>query len=195
MDEKFTWTCDVDGGDFGGRVNDHKGIKEGVPRILEAFSQAQVKALFFISTEIMEEFPKIAEEIKGHGHIIGSHGHQHVVYKEPWRSQKDRELSEKILAPYKSLSQEPLPYRAPKFHFKDSKHIYSDRKGHVGLLKHMWLKTKIPADPIFYLHPFDIVGGNNPPNLFCRLWYSKPTKALQLLEKLIQRYPGTQRLL
>lgn len=171
MDEKFTWTVDVEA-DEGGRINEHKGIEVGIPRILQAFRQAQVKAIFFISTEVMGPFPKIAQQIKEAGHDIGSHGHFHVVYKEPWRSQKDRELSEELLAPYKSVPQEIIQYRAPKFNFKVSGHLYSDRTGHVGLLKHMWLKTRIPKDPIFYLHPFDIVKGNNPPNLFCMCPYS-----------------------
>ena len=193
MDEKFRWTCDVEG-NFGGRVNEYTGITEGIPRILQAFRQERVKALFFISTEVMEPFPKIVQEIKESGHRIGSHGHYHVIYKEVWRSEADRRISERLLAPYKSVPQETIQYRAPKFNFKVSGHLYSDRKGHVGLLKHMWLKTKIPADPIFYLHPFDIVGGGNHPNLFCKLWYSKPEKALFLLKNLLQKYPGSQRL-
>ena len=191
--DTYTWTIDAES-DFGGRTNETTGITKGLPRIFEAFRKEKVKALFFVSTELLEYTPSIVQKILSEGHEIGSHGHFHTIYKEDFRKEADRKLSLELLATHQSLSKESIQYRAPKFNFKVSGQLYSDRNGHVGLLKHMWLKTPILADPIFYLHPFDIVGGNNPPNLFCRLWYSKPDKALQLFKNLLQKYPGSQRL-
>ena len=187
MDEKFTWTVDVDGGgDYGGRINEYKGIQEGLPRIIQAFKRQSIRGLFFVSTELTTDYPRLIKELRNLGHEVGSHGHFHTVFKESFRRQADKDLSLQYVG-------KEARYRAPKFsHITED--IYSNPKGHVGLLKHMWLKTPIPTDPIFYLHPFDIVESTNPPNLFCRLWYSKPNKALLLLEKLIRLYPGSQRL-
>ena len=194
MDTPYTWTVDVDGGDWGGRTNEYKGIEEGMPLILDLFEKYNVKAIFFVSTELLTEYPTLLQGIRNYGHEIGSHGHFHTSYKEKWRSEADRNLSISLIAKDQSIPKESIRYRAPKFNFEVGGELYSDRKGHVGLLKHMWLNTKIPGNPIFYLHPFDIVGGNNPPNLFCRLWYSKPNKALQLLNNMLQKYTGSQRL-
>jgi len=185
VDEKFTWTVDVEK-DWGGRTNEHRGIKEGLPKIIRAFEKRSIRGLFFISTELTTDYPRLIESIRGLGHEVGSHGHFHTVFKESFRRQADKDLSLQYVG-------KEARYRAPKFNYI-TQDIYSNPKGHVGLLKHMWFKTKIPNDPIFYLHPFDIVGGTNPTNLFCKLWYSKPNKALLLLETLIQQYPGTQRL-
>ena len=193
MDKKFTWTVDVES-DWGGRVNEYRGIEEGIPKIIQLFTKYNIKALFFVSTEVCKEYPDLLKGIRDYGHEVGSHGHFHTIYKEDWRKESDRQLSIKLIANNQSIPKESIRYRAPKFNFKVSGQLYSDRTGHIGLLKHMWLGTKIPTDPIFYLHPFDVVKGNNPPNLFCSLWYSKPNKALQLLDKLIQQYPGEQRL-
>ena len=185
MDEKFTWTVDVEA-DWGGRVNEYKGIEEGLPKIIQAFKRESTRVLFFISTEITKDYPGLIEGLRSLGHKVGSHGHFHTKFKESFRRQADKDLSLQYVG-------KEAYYRAPKFsHITED--IYSNPKGHVGLLKHMWLKTRIPPDPIFYLHPFDIVGGDNPPNLFCRLWYSRPEKALLLLKYLLQKYPGSQRL-
>ena len=182
----FRYTVDVES-DWGGRTDEHKGIEEGLPKIIETFKKYNIQGLFFISTELSSDYPyRLIEDLRLLGHEVGSHGHFHTRFKEGFRRQADKDLSLQYVG-------KEAHYRAPKFsHITED--IYSNPKGHVGLLKHMWLKTPIPPDPIFYLHPFDIVGGDNPHNLFCRMWYSKPEKALLLLKKLLEKYPGETRL-
>ena len=191
MEKKFTWTIDCEF-DEGGRTNGTDGLDKGMPLIYKALRQYNVKGLFFINTEVLEERPGIAQDILNEGHEIACHGHFHVCFKEPWRQNQNMLISKTILENY---SDQPyFSYRAPKFSYTFSSQRYSDPANHVSLLKHMWLKQKINKDSIFYLHPFDIVGGKNPPNLFCKTWYSKPRKAYETFINLLKRYPGDMRL-
>mgnify|MGYP001600512765 CR=1 FL=1 len=191
MDKKFTWTVDVDGGDFGGRTNGTLGIRYGIPKILEVFKQHKIKGLFFISTELLREHRTIIKSIKEAGHELGSHGHFHVVWKDKWRAEEDRVISNTLLSAITGTTDNY--YRAPKFSYLCND-TYSDSKNHLSLLKHMWFNQKIPKEPIFYLHPFDIIKDKFPPNLFCELWYSRPAGALQTLKLLLSFYPGDHRL-
>ena len=181
MDESsYQWTVDVET-DWGGRTKGTTGIDEGMPFILDCFLKYKISGLFFISTELLNFHTDVTEQIKFFGHEIGSHGHYHVHFKEKFRAEMDKDLSLEILG-------NPKHYRSPKFKLLDSGK-YSNPSGHVGLLKHLWLKTRIPENPIFYLHPFDLVGGKNPPNLFCRYWYSNPNDSRKLFLNLLEKYP------
>lgn len=171
--------------DWGGRTNETRGIRLGVPIILSLFKATHIKATFFISTEILQMEKESIKAIKEEGHEIGSHGHFHIPLDD-WRGEQDKRISENFLLRYTGSAN--IPYRAPKFHHCVDSGIYSNPVNHVGLLKTMWFGQKIKDNSILYLHPFDIVGGNNPPNLFCGLWYSRPKLALKTLEKLVYAY-------
>ena len=126
--------------------------------------------------------------IKDKGHEIGSHGHFHFIYKDPWRAKQDREISMAVLDKYK-----PIHYRAPKFSYDDGG-AYANPNNHIGLLKSLWTGLRPRQDAIYYLHPFDLVESKNPPNLFCRMWYSRSKDARRHFANLVQQYPGKVRL-
>lgn len=186
----YTWTVDVDGGDFGGRTNTQIGLLQGLPRILRLFKDRNIKGLFFISTELLPQFRREIRSIGDAGHEIASHGHFHVVYRD-WRWKEDKRISELMLLP---IANGKVEYRAPKFSNGRDSGLYSKPDRHVGLLRRVWLRTYIPINPIFYVHPFDVVKGERPPNLFCRFWYSNPERAYEVLGNLTRLYPGIHRL-
>ena len=191
MDKTFTWTIDCEH-DFGGKTSKARGITEGLPRLIETFRDRNIKALLFISTELLNTHRKLFESIRGEGHEIGSHGHFHTKYKEEWRKEEDRKLSISTLQ--QSFLNENVRYRAPWFSHEVSGELYSNRKSHVSVLKTAWFQKMIPANPIFYIHPFDIVEGKNPPNLFCKILYSRPKKVWDCFSRLTIQYPGRMRL-
>lgn len=180
MDKKYQWTVDVEK-NFGGRTNGTSGIEIGLPKIIQAFNQAKVTGLFFVSTELEDSYPGLIASIRIQGHKVGSHGHFHTVFKEGFRRQANKDLSLKYFG-------KDVPFRAPKFsHITED--IYSNPKGHVSLLKQTWFGLKLPPDPIFYLHPFDIVETDEKaPNLFCKLWYSQPRFAYATFIDLLKCY-------
>lgn len=190
MPEKtFRFTVDVEK-DWGGRSQAEVGIEYGIPKILDAFRAYKVKGLFFISTETLKTSKRMVRTIVEYGHDIGSHGHFHMKFKEPWRAEQDLEISKSLLEIYRHSRQKgPLPYRAPKFYYLVQGERYSDPAGHVSLLKYMWLKTPIKDDSIIYLHPFDIVETAEPaPDLFCMAWYSKPDTAYDTFISMLKKY-------
>ena len=190
MAEKtFTHTIDVEN-DFGGRVQKTDGLDKGLPLIYKALKQKKVRALFFISTEIMETRYAVVQDILNEGHAIGAHGHFHHCFKEPWRQMQNMKLGESLLSEF----QEHPHYRWPKFSYSHPGHLYSYPENHVSLLKYTWFGAKISKEPIFYLHPFDVVESPNAPNLFCKILYSKPRAVYENFIDLLGRYPGSHRL-
>ena len=180
--------------DWGGRVNKVTGIKLGLPIILKIFRLHNIKAIFFISTEVLKHGDSFIKDILLEGHEIGSHGHFHIRFKDRFRCVEDRYASEAILKKYLPLPNVPFRYRAPRFNREDSRDFYSCRKSHVSILKHSWIGGKIPNDAIFYIHPFDIVGGSNAPNLLSKMLYSRPKRVYDDFVKLVNFYPGNERL-
>jgi len=189
--KNYTWTVDVEL-DQGGRVDSTQGLDKGLPLILKVFREANVKALFFINTEIMEFRPGVIQDIINEGHEIGLHGHFHTCYKEPWRAYQNMNIARTLLQGL--MNQDFFYMRAPKFSYIFPDQVYSDPRNHVSVMKHSWFGGEIKRDPIFYLHPFDIVGGDNPPNLFCRIWYAKPRMAYESFLNLLKFYPGNRAL-
>ena len=198
-EETYTITIDVET-DWGGRSGENRASLEGLDIILRWLKFYNIKALFFISTETMEDFSddklagiKFLDRIKKDGHAIGSHGHFHIQYDSFQRILEDKRLSESILSAYNIDS---FAFRAPKFN-KISRHLslpYSNPSNHISLLKMLWLGHKLKPTSILYLHPFDLIGGKEPPNLFCKLWYSRPKKALLLFESVLKNYKGVNKL-
>lgn len=192
MAEKtYTWTVDVEF-DAGGRTDGTLGIDKGLPIIFKLLKERNIKGLFFVSTEVMDKRLSVVEEILQEGHEVGNHGHFHIPFKEPWRQIQSKNIADNILRNY--TNKDFHEFRAPKFSYQIHGHRYSNPEGHVGLLKYTWFGGKITAHDIFYLHPFDIVEGEKAPNLFCKLWYAHPGRALENLIVLLNRYPGSNRL-
>lgn len=184
MDKTFTWTVDTET-DWGGRTSGIQGLTDGLPRILETFRAFKVKALFFVSSELALENRGAITRIIEHGHEIGSHGHFHIRYKDKWRSKQDKDISERLLSIF---NQKKMEYRAPWFNYETDS-LYSKRPHHVSILKQTWFGGRLPENPIFYIHPFDIVKGVNPPNLFTRLLYGKPDAVFDTFKRLVRLYP------
>jgi len=185
MAEKILITCDVET-DFGGRTNGTDGLDKGIPLILKTLEEFKKKCLFFINTEIMDSRPGVIQDIINAGHEIGCHGHFHTCFKESWRAYQNMMICQEFLKGYSNQSR--FEWRAPKFHQSFYGHEYSFRDNHVGLLKSIWLKTPYKSNSILYFHPFDIVEtSSRPPNLFCKLWYSKPKKAYETFRRILSQ--------
>lgn len=187
MDEKFKrFTVDVDGGDWGGRSPNTLGLKYGLPAILKLLKLHDIKGLFFVSTELLRQHKDEIRNILKEGHELGSHGHFHVVYNNETRAKEDYEISKSLLM---TITGKEYPhYRAPHFSF-DNGDVYSNPKNHVSLLKYTWGLQSIPKEPIFYMHPFDIVDDHqDAPNLFCKILYSRPKAVYRNFVKFLERY-------
>lgn len=192
----YRWTVDVEY-DWGGRRRNYGALVECLPFILDLFKRNGIKALFFISTELLMKDPYYSpltamdlKKIIDDGHQIGSHGHRHKDWKHSNAAYADCGGSMAILYDICGIKPQDCEYRAPKFSSL-SRSIYSNPKNHVSLLKHLWFGQKIKPETIIYLHPFDLYKWNEldrPPNIFCRFWYSRHKEARKLLSTLVNRY-------
>lgn len=183
-------TCDVET-DWGGRTHTVQGLKEGLPFILELFRSHNIKALFFVNTELLRYHHRDIASIKEKGHAIGNHGHFHHIFDSLDRQHQNKEIGEQLLRAYSLVPAGPIPFRAPKFSLRIND-VYS-RKGiwgeveHTGLIRHLYGMDKLSDNRILYFHPFDIIKPNTPaPNLFCKLWYSQHDRAKALLTKIVR---------
>ena len=186
MDKKTTLiTVDTEL-DFGGRTSDTDGLDKGIPLILKTLDEFHIKGLFFINTEIMDSRPGVIQDIINAGHEIGCHGHFHTCFKEPWRQYQNMKICQEFLGGYSN--QDYWHWRAPKFSMSFPSQEYSTSDNHIGLLKSMWFKKPYKSNNILYFHPFDIVETDKPaPNLFCKLWYSRPKEAYELLRRILEK--------
>lgn len=181
--ETFRVTVDVET-DFGGRINTIQGLEEGLPIILETLRAYKIRGLFFVSTELLKHYAGFIRNIKDHGHEIGSHGHFHWVFKSHERQSQNLDISRQLLTAY-GIKVGQMEYRMPKFSYPNAG-TYATRNNHYGLLRSMWGFDRYHPNWIMYLHPFDLVKPKTKaPNLFSKLWYSRPEDAKQLFTKLI----------
>lgn len=192
----YRWTVDVEF-DWGGRRGDYSALIEGLPTILSEFKKRSIKAIFFISIELLEKDPYYSalddsdiRNILNQGHEIGSHGYHHKKMNS-YDREVDMAVSLSYLYDHYNIKPKECHYRGPKFSGPQGS-VYANPKNHVSLLKHMWLRQKIKTNTIIYLHPFDVYKWNEldrPPNLFCKLWYSRPKRAYDTFINLLNRYP------
>jgi hypothetical protein len=174
------WTVDVEK-DWGGRADSFQGIEDGLPKILETFKLFHIRATFFISTELTNTMlSDIIKLVKSFGHEVGFHGNHHEV-------RDDNRILDYLLAKQKFLLNgiDTNLFRGPRFKLRTSC-SYSNPKNHVSVLKYSWGLQRVPRDPIFYIHPFDItVPKTKAPNLFCQIVYSRPDRVYENFIKLI----------
>ena len=192
LEKTYQFTCDVES-DWGGRTDGVTGIDIGMPLIFKLFREHDIKGLFFVSGEVLEKRPGLIRDIVNEGHEIGNHGYFHTCFKEPWRAHMNMRVN-KVLLQMNCQEQTRFEVRAPKFSTEFEGHRYSDPRGHISLLKQTWFGGELAGDEIFYLHPFDIVGGKGAPNMFSRIWYAHPKRAYETLINLVTRHPGRVRL-
>ncbi len=87
--------------------------EEIVPKMLDALTQENVKATFFVTGRFAEKFPDLVEQIYQAGHEIGNHGykHPHPDQLSVAQNQKDIVQAEKILE--KITEEKPTLYAPP----------------------------------------------------------------------------------
>ena len=90
-------------------------VEKNISRILELFSESNVKATFFTLGWIADRYPMAIKEIFDAGHEIASHGyaHERIVHQNPRQFFDDVSRSKKILEDL--TGQSVLGYRAPSY--------------------------------------------------------------------------------
>jgi peptidoglycan/xylan/chitin deacetylase (PgdA/CDA1 family) len=99
-------------------LNTHRGITEGMDRVLSLFASKSVKATFFVTAQIAVEYPEMIQELIASGHELGSHGLTHMAFDTMDCRTAEREIrhSMEILSRFAPIDS----FRAPYLRFPDA---------------------------------------------------------------------------
>lgn len=91
------------------QYSEKENPEESILKIIKIFKKHNLKATFFVTGNLIENFPKIIELLKGHE--IASHGMNHIILNN---SNLEKEIlgSKKFM---ESVGCEVLGFRAPQF--------------------------------------------------------------------------------
>lgn len=95
-------------------------VERNIDRILALFSEAEIKATFFVLGWIAERYPAVVKNIVKEGHEVASHGHGHqrIIHQTPDVFKEDLLRSKSVL---ESLVGQPVVgYRAPSYSIGES---------------------------------------------------------------------------
>ncbi len=90
-------------------------VVSNVCRILNLFTQYNVRATFFILGWVAERYPEIVVAIKEQGHEIASHGYAHQIVYEQTRHEFFSDVSRSIEILTKISGEAIRGYRAPSY--------------------------------------------------------------------------------
>jgi len=119
-------TVDVES-DWGGRMDatqaNCQGIESAMPFILKLFKRNNIKATFFISSEIITLHTDLLCKIKENGHELASHGFKHnMKYDIITRNELEKQviISKRLLEEYIGVS--PKGFRTPQLRIHPKLH-------------------------------------------------------------------------
>lgn len=85
----------------------------GIPKILEALKQRDIRSTFFITGWALDAFPQLCERIFADGHEIAHHGYRHMKPEPGQDEAMAEELDKGLDALKRVLGVRPVGYRAP----------------------------------------------------------------------------------
>ena len=99
-------------------LNTHRGVNEGLVRLLELFEAEGVKGTFFVTGEIARTYPELIWEIVTKGHELGSHGLRHLPFDSLDADTAARDIrdSMSLLSPFFPV----VSFRAPNLRFPEA---------------------------------------------------------------------------
>lgn len=96
-------------------VNLESRVNENVEKLLQLFSDKNVKATFFTLGWIAKQHPGLIKKISGQGHEIASHGNKHKMVTKMSSEEFEVDLGESIKILEDTSGEKVLGFRAPTF--------------------------------------------------------------------------------
>lgn len=84
-----------------------------LPDLLQALTENDVKATFFITGRFAEKFPDLVQQIASAGHEIGNHGYKHPHPDQLSTAQNQKDITEAETVLQKLTGQKPVLYAPP----------------------------------------------------------------------------------
>lgn len=89
-------------------------------KILDELDKRNVKATFFCTGLMAEDFPQVVKLIQSRGHEIGCHSHQHTWMNKMSEAEAREDTHAAVTALEQCIGQKVLSYRAPAFSIGES---------------------------------------------------------------------------
>ena len=105
---------------FGKEMSPTERVVINTKKILELFSEHEVKGTFFILGQVAEHYPKLIRKIHDHGHEIGVHGYDHYKFQTMSRDEAHDQLKRAKSILEDLTGEEVRGHRAPAFSINES---------------------------------------------------------------------------
>ena len=122
--KNITITVDVEE-DCPPMLTSTRGMEEGLPELLDLFKKERIKATFFVTGMMAEQYPDIIHRIPEEGHELGCHGYTHTRFDRMDKEEARTALKQagKVL---RQFERNLVSFRAPNLQFP---------KDYLGLLE------------------------------------------------------------
>ncbi|HMC53725.1 MAG TPA: polysaccharide deacetylase family protein [Gemmatimonadaceae bacterium] len=97
----------------------YRGVRDGLPRLLDLLDGAGVKTTCFCTGAVAEQYPTRVADIVRRGHELGCHGQTHRPFDALSRNDAEREISQST-ATLRSFGASVTSFRAPNLRFPDA---------------------------------------------------------------------------
>jgi peptidoglycan-N-acetylglucosamine deacetylase len=113
--KSITITIDVEE-DCPPMLTSTRGMEEGLPKLLDLFKKEGVKATFFVTGMMAEQYPDLIHRIPGEGHELGCHGYTHARF-DRMETEEVRVALKQAGKVLRKFSKRLVSFRAPNLQF------------------------------------------------------------------------------
>lgn len=115
--KNITITIDVEE-DCPPMLTSTRGMEEGLPDLLDLFKKEKIRATFFVTGTMAEQYPDIIKRIPEEGHELGCHGYLHTRFDRMNQEEAKAALKKagKVL---RQFEKRIVSFRAPNLQFPD----------------------------------------------------------------------------
>ncbi|AKB19291.1 MULTISPECIES: polysaccharide deacetylase family protein [unclassified Methanosarcina] len=116
--KNITITIDVEE-DCPPMLTSTRGMEEGMPKLLQLFKKEEIKATFFVTGMMAEQYPDLIRQIPVDGHELGCHGYTHTRFDRMGREEAKIDLKRagNVL---RQFEKRMVSFRAPNLQFPES---------------------------------------------------------------------------
>lgn len=113
--KSITITIDVEE-DCPPMLTSTRGMEEGLPKLLDLFEKEGVKATFFVTGMMAEQYPDLICRIPKEGHELGCHGYKHARF-DRMETAEARTALKQAGEVLRKFSKKLVSFRAPNLQF------------------------------------------------------------------------------
>lgn len=93
-----------------------RGMEEGLPKLLDLFKKEEIKATFFVTGIMAEQYQNLIDKIPEEGHELGCHGYTHARF-DRMETEEVRIALRQAGKVLRKFSKRLVSFRAPNLRF------------------------------------------------------------------------------